>query len=224
MRKKKAMRIGGKLYKTKTSLRAAVKQIFDTHPIGKVTNKELDAMLRDLFSHHPNAAYKFGPGVESIHVRTSTRNPRQRQFALHRKDGEIWDISVYECITASSPQRIFNKGCRYAIREQILSFRQAAFADRAQIPSELSGTMMTSHNSHVDHDEPQFAAIIKSFCANKPGFDVKAVKYTNLHPTVDDGRVVFSDQTFAQEFQEHHANVAKLRMITAQENLCRKRS
>lgn len=164
----------------------------------EVVNEDFDFLV-NLLHKHPDADKKIGVGVKRI---WSDRNPvytHTRNFFLERVDGTTTDFSFMECI---SPNNRFKSACRNAIRPQIKAFRVAhnMTADR-----------------HVDHHPESFDSLLSRFVERNGKSKVKE------NEDMEYGCELV-EKEYKKKWYDFHQQEARLRDITAAENLTKKRT
>lgn len=65
-------------------------------------------VVEKVLAHHPRAAEKIGPGVQSIRVDWNKCYPDKKCFHVVRVDGSVVEFSYLKCLGFTKPDR---KGC-----------------------------------------------------------------------------------------------------------------
>lgn len=197
------------IFKTKKALKDYTKTLLNSYaPQTNLTPKDFD-FIRDLVDRHPRADQKIGIGIQSISVEMSPLNKNYKQFRIHRYDSSTTDFSYIRCIDGKiSKERLFKMACRTAIAPQIQEFRNK------HSPQENNGT-------HVDHHQPSFDTLVNNFYLSDP-FPFEELEIEGF----DDNQMTkrFIDKDLEQRFADYHRTHANLRLISAHENLTKKRS
>jgi hypothetical protein len=209
-------------FKTK---KAAIEH-FRKYLNGTQEGQPLDAAAFDdvmwLIKRHPSASEKIGCGIASIYVRRNPTFPSQRSFWIQRADGSETDFSYLRCIDGKdkSAQHWFVQACRWAVVKQILAFKQRAFAAGCATCS-VTGQLVGWSSCHVDHESPQFAALVASF-VTEFDIDVESVAVSGCSDNECAPR--FASPAMHNMWSEYHRKHATLRIVTAEINLKRKRN
>lgn len=164
----------------------------------EVVNEDFEFMM-GILSRHSDADKKIGCGVKRM---WSDRNPvytHTRCFFIERLDGSVTDFSFTSCITKAND---FKAACRNAIRPQIKAFRVSN-----NVPDDY----------HVDHDPESFNSILKRFV------DIHGEGKVKENEDLEYGCFLV-DKDYEQKWCNFHEQEAKLRAITAKDNLTKKRS
>lgn len=213
--------VGGLRFKTQKQLKEYVRWILHAAPSGEPLNDRSLAFMNELLSLHPQADQKIGSGVKAMVVRQNPVFRDTRGFWIIRTDGSETDFSFLECISASNHRAKVLSAARGAVVGQILAFREAWFANNADVSGyvvcPLTGDAVTVENCHVDHIPPQtFVRLWEQFMEwQDTNFDKVA-----LLPGQDNSfGDVFADQQFSADWSDFHANCARLRVTSVYGNL-----
>ena len=213
--------IGSRTFRTQRALIDHVRSILRRTPCGSVLEGNDQAFVLALLKHHPRAAEKIGPGIRAIRVEPNGVWGGTPMFVAVRIDGTETDFSYMKCIRAPSKLDRFRAGCRRAVFEDILAFKQHYFdryADDAnRVICPLTGKRLGWHEVHVDHAPPwPFRLIVDAF------IERHSIRLGNVMILgAADGEVEprFADRDLAGQFRNFHAEKARLRIIAAKENL-----
>jgi Protein of unknown function (DUF3223) len=200
----------GRAFRTKGEARKFFSVLLQTGPLETPISDESEhQMLLSLLGHHPEREEKFGAGVAHF-FRRINRHPvkETRGFWVKRVDGTEEDFSYPKCLDGVSyrgdrVKKDFAMACRRAITPSIAAFRESYF--------DLFGEDPNFSDSHIDHAPPwPLKRIVEEF-AQIVGYGVKMHDYTSVDwgfpPDVE------------KQFRDFHDARAKLRVISAKENL-----
>jgi hypothetical protein len=184
--------------------------------------KPLDDLI-ELIERHPSKEEKIGCGIAAVYVRRNPMFPSQRSFWIRRNDGTETDFSYLRCIDGKDkPARHwFNAACRYAVQNQILDFKRRAFLESSTVTCEITGSALTWKTCHVDHSSPRFEDLVAAFISKRG-----LTQFESLYEKDSDGEceVKFTSLALTDDWRAYHAGNAKLRIISVQANLKRKRA
>jgi hypothetical protein len=180
---------------TKSQAKEEARAIAKRTPLGKPLEGGDRAFVCDLLRLHPNAqARGFSEGVAG-----------PLTFDLNGNGVCLWhegrDVSLEKCY--SSRASVVKKVCRALVQSQI-----DAFQDANPLPP---GTKREDY--HVDHENPQFDAIVASFFKEWK-LNIDAVETCDKR---------FADASLNNAFADHHQRTAQLRWLTREANQSRKR-
>lgn len=205
--------LGGLTFPNKEAVKRYCRTLVDRARDGDWVADENVAFLRDLLACHPDVEEKLGSGLRGFVVRSAPPFHRNRCFYAVRTDGTEVDFSWKKCVEGHSPWFTFCKAARYAVSDQIVAFRDQEFA-RGLSRCPIDGAVLTVETSHVDHFNPTFGDLVRSFVGDTDWESVPLVD----HPAGAGGRV-FADPQYAARFAAFHAAHANLRVISAHANL-----
>jgi hypothetical protein len=196
----------------------AVKEVLYSVPLGaELIGTQLD-FIKAVVACHPDAADKIGPGISAISVRA---NPyKQRGFWVTRVDGTEIDISYQKCVNGAPSQRqAVHAAFREAVRGQINAFRLSYFRTELHPRCALTDEpLVMGPGAHVDHEDPTFVEL--------------ADQFLDLCGAVDDIELVPGENGFGRrlkdaeillQWSEYHECNARLRVVSKNANLTRKR-
>lgn len=219
------MKVGGKNFKTKTTLTNYCKYILNNADVGSVLQGEWLAVLKDVVVMHDRFEEKVKGLDYVVGVRACNVNPRNRQFYILRCDGTDTDFSYYKAIGSSSKLRRIKEALREAIRGQMIDYKDNYFAqhsdNRGYIVCPETELKMKRKDSHLDHYPRQFEEILKDWT------DIHSIKSDDLviYPAGDNTNGwLFEDQDILKSFIDFHKDVAEYRVVLNKVNLQRKRS
>jgi hypothetical protein len=211
----------GKIWVSKEQVNKAqmtrdIRQLIAKYSHNEVLNPTDFKFMLGILSRHPSKTEKIGCGVSKLIVKEerSAFHKLSKHFEVVRMDGSTVDFSWVKCVAGKKSSKAeFSKACRSAINQQIIDYRnQFKVGNLFRIES---GEVLPGNEVHVDHVLP-FADIVTSFVAAY-NIDFDAIGYT------DTGMVTeFVDPELKYSFAEYHRKHAKLRLITAGDNLRRR--
>lgn len=181
--------------------------------------------LRDLLALlecHPERDQKIGRGVFGIQVCKNPDFPSTRCFWIYRVDGTDTDFSYLSCIKKAGPslRQEFMNACRREIAQQVIEFKQVAFAGSQCVTCPESGDVLTWDSCHVDHVIP-FVALVDQFI-KESGIAVSRSLISILRD--NQSSATFSCVATAEAWRKFHAARAVLRVVSVQFNLSRNRT
>lgn len=163
----------------------------------EVLGEDLEFMMSILYMH-TEADSKIGCGVKRMWSAPNPVYTNTRNFFIERNDGSTTDFSFTHCIT---PKDDFKSACRNAIRYQIKEFRIANNMDETR---------------HADHHPESFDSILSRFVSENGKCKVVGTHDNSFGCFLE-------DEVYEIRWQDFHKTVAKLRDVSAQENLTKKR-
>jgi hypothetical protein len=209
--------IGGLVFRTKGEAKQFFRGIRDRYPDGARLGPEDDALLRELLACHPEAADKAGAGVAHFTVVTDAHFGRTRHFTVHRVDGSSTDFSYHSCIDGRNERRDRLGALRRAVEDQIVSFRERAFAAGQPLVCPLRGVEITRAAYHVDHTPPAVFDVLVQEWLLSQRLELTAVPIT---PPGDNQIVAeMTDTTQLKSWWVHHRQHARLRLLSPRANL-----
>ena len=201
---------------TKAMVEDAIRNIVSKYPNKQpITGSDLtflDAVLR----HHYQYEAKVGCGIKQLEVRTNPSwNGATRGLWIVRTDGSEVDISWVVALKPDGRPDVKEdvaKAARYEVYQQIHHHHEHGACDLCPL---CHLPMERGINVHVDHAEP-FSLLLDKFLKTKGlNYDQIVIEDLGL-----DSR--FRDRALGQEWHDHHAQNASLRLTHAQCNLARK--
>lgn len=203
--------VGGRVFRTRTDALEQIRHVRDRYPLGAVvTDGDDQEFLLELLALHPEAAEKFGPGVEHFEVR---QNGSTVGFWIIRTDGSETDFSFIRCLRAPRHDEEVRAAMREAVRDQKLAARDAAFAN-GEVRCPITGELLTPQTCHVHHDEREFLELADAFAGEIGG-------YERIEVVAGDGvigrRLV--DEDLKRRWQEFHERNARLVVVSVRANL-----
>lgn len=209
--------IDGYVFTSKVALGDAIRSILNNYEPGQELAQVDADFMEDVLDMHPHAAEKKGAGVKAFCVET---NPsfKNKQFAVIRRDGTRTDFSFNKCLRAPTHQARFLQACRQAVSDGIIIFSKTYFQNNPSPICEITGEFLTPHTSHVDHAPPNTFRYIAWRFTQKYRIDVERVILTSGG---DNSHKVFMPPELEAQWVSFHWDLAKLRVISASENLRR---
>lgn len=199
--------LGAHQYKSKAEITKQAKHILKHTKAGTKLTDEAEAFVRALLMLHPRLAHT--QAVErDLYVTCSKRGDKCFGYWSNRKGAAI-DFSWKECISPKPPIDRFAHACRESVADDIIVFKRAFWAGKSSVKCPVSGERMYRSNSHVDHAEPTFAALVDQFISEQQ-IDLSTVTYRGNH---------FAQEALSRKFREYHRQHATLAVISAFANL-----
>jgi len=202
--------IAGRTFSSKKACKDEVSRILRTTPRYHTLSGNEFELVRALLDHHPRSAEKIGQGVESIFVGCGRR---ENCFWIKRTDGSETDFSYVKCLYTPTQWTNIHQAARNAVRDQILLFKNRAFAKAATILCEITHVPIQKDNSDVDHKVPFDLLLENFFRENGLSLDQKIDGY-------EDGstELSFADKKLEHQWVVYHQKHADLRMASCEAN------
>lgn len=216
--KRKLIRLGGQVFKTKTSLQEYIRGIVAKYKDEQQLDMFDTAFVLALLEQHPQADTKIGAGVERIIVRRNPVYRRNRGFHLFRIDGTDTDFSWVECLTPTPHHKKVIRAMRVLVEPQTMAFKQQFFDNTAEPRCALTGEPIAFVGSHVDHMPPfTFEVLVQEFC-DRCGINLESVP---LRDEMADNKYVdlIDDDALAMSWVQFHKEHACLRVVSQIGNL-----
>lgn len=209
--------IASQVFRTKKAAKDFFRDIRDRYKDGERIAQEDDGFLRDLISIHPEAEVKYGCGISHFSVERDVEFGTTRHFVIHRIDGSKTDVSFHSAIDGRNERRDRLEALRRAIEQQILDFRNSAFASSNKLTCPLRGVSITETLYHIDHEPPNTFVRLVDRWLNAEGLELANLQIT---PPADNQIVTeMIDDAQLQSWQEFHRVNAKLRLLSPLGNL-----
>jgi hypothetical protein len=209
--------IGDLTFPTKGEAKKFFGDIRHGYPDGTRLGPEDEGLLRALLCCHPEAADKIGAGIAHFSVETDTHYGQTRHFTLHRLDGSSTDFSFIACIDGRNERRDRLGAMRHAVQDQIIGFRDQAFAMTADLRCPLRGVPITRGAYHVDHAPPLSFDVLANDWLAAAHLELNEVLIT---PPGDKQIIAaMTDPSQLVSWQGHHLRHARLRMLSPRANL-----
>ena len=179
----------------------------------EIDNAEHFAFLMNLFSSHSEWDIKRGCGIKSITVKKDFYG--NKYFYLNRVDGTGTDISFVHCISERKPIAIIKQACRYAIRNEIDSYKRKN-VQYGVTTCPITGEVLTQDNTHIDHYDLTFQQMFDRWIAGRSIDEL----FKKINKTDDNSLLTyFTCDLLINEFIEFHNNHCKLRAVSRIANL-----
>jgi hypothetical protein len=210
--------IGPYPFDNKTAARNAIRLVLNEAPIGQPLEGDKFLLIyHAIKSLHPDAAEKLARGCEAIVVRINHIDgcKPSRGFWIIGHDGTETDFSLYTLFLteAQNQQRSQSCAARRAVEPTLRLYKDRWFADRFQVPCQISNRLMTWEQADVHHDgEWPFDRIFKAFIAQRgdvypPLIEVKASN------EVESVRIKIWTEADAANFRQFHDARASLLIV-----------
>lgn len=158
------------VFGSKAAALASFKSMLARYRNGEDVNEQDSQLLRNLLERHPEAHQKIGHGVKRF-FRDRTDQGTDC-FWLQRENGSSTDFSYISCVNAKgkSLYQEFAEACRQAVQPDLDAAKKAHFEKHGdtegKVRCEVSGEMVASYESHLDHKKPMtFQVIVTTFVA-----------------------------------------------------------
>ncbi len=228
MAKRQSFQILQKTFQTKAELKDFTKAILNKYELNITIAMADFTFISELLKRHPEYELKIGSGIRAIIIRTDGNWKKTRCFHIQRTDGTETDFSYINCIdndTSKEPMRMFKLSARSAIEEQIVSYL-SSYISRTKdnndfVVCQKSQTKIHKGQATVDHIPPiTFDKIVTDFLRIK-SIDPSQIDYMGFGD--NEYNKEFKEENLRTEFADYHRQVAKLRVISKQENLTQKK-
>lgn len=178
--------------------------------------------LYSLLKFHPNFQNKTKYGIKAFIINIASKDYIQLSFINNNneRDDISW-IKISKVLAGLDAKTLklqtIHKAMRASIADQILEFKEKHFLLNSCFISELSGEKIDEAFVHVDHYKPTFYELANSWI-DLIGFD--NIELVSLGCQL--GPILREDQR--KDWSDYHRKHAKLRILSAKENLTRKRN
>lgn len=213
----KALHVGSRQFPSQKAALAFFREIRDRNSDGVRIGSDDDLALRDLLACHPEAKDKIGSGIAYFSIATDGLFGTTRHFVVFRTDGSSTDFSFKMCIEGRNSNRDRMEALRRAVEDQIVAFRNRAFAGRPALVCPLSGIAVTLNNSHVDHGPPLGFHGLAGAWLSTEGLDL--VELHISEPADNQIVTLLVDEAQRLSWQEFHRANATLRILSPRANL-----
>ena len=213
---RKPVIIGAHTFPTKKEATGHIRRILYATVPGMPVAPEDHPFLLALVERHPHAVRKIGAGVLRFEVRPNPTYPGNYGFWIVRTDGSETDFSFVECLSPSTYQDDVRHAMRGSVADQIIEYKQEAFARGGTVYCLVTAEPVTWDTCHVDHAPPTFLELADRFAALKGGYE--GIPLTD--PSTDGaiGREI-AEPGALFEWQEYHRRHARLRIVSPYANL-----
>ncbi len=221
MAKREKLLIGPYTFETKKACMQHVQQLISS-TLGEGAEvrpcHEHFGFLRELFERHHEKEQKYGSGLAGYKVGRDTYG--NLHFLVMRVDGTEVDISWRTAVsgTGRTPRQNLEAAMRQAIAPQIDEVRTKTDFSSA---CPLCGVPLNARASHVDHDEPRFTDLVRTFLDT---YGMEAPETFDDAPGRNAAVFRPQDHAFAAAWASFHRSHAKLRAVHDDCNLKRGRT
>lgn len=206
-----AVTLGGVTYRTLGEAKAYVSAVLNAYAPGAVVRDPAHiAMLHDLLRRSDEYELKAGSGVKGFCVLQNAEYP-SKGFHVVRTDGTTMDFSYIYCLRRE-PKRNVRQEALAAFRKcvepqtrQVWEAQVAEYAVDGMIVCGLTGDTVPVSETHVDHVDPPFLAIVEDFLAEHAmGFEDVPLS----DPAERRAVPVLSDTDWCEAFADFHQRKA----------------
>ena len=220
--------VGDKFFNTQKELREHIRSILYRYRDFENLNDEDFEFMCEILNRHPDIDRKIKAGIKSIHAETNQDWNNTRSFFINRVDGTKTDFSFEKCIKGVDKDKylnLFKTAARNAIKDQILDFRNAFFAEYADnngyIICPIEGIKINNEQAHVDHIPPHtFDSIVNDFTSEEK-IDLTKIQYYGFGDC--ESKKEFKDEELERKFALYHKKRAKLRVLSKKAHLKQKK-
>lgn len=207
--------LGGFRFPSKKEAQDLCRRILHAYPLGATVEGRDAVFILSVLENHGNAEGKIGCGVSSFQVQADGYG--HRCFWLTRVDGSRTYFSYLWCFKKPpGPEQRARLAFRCEVQDQVIAFKKFVFASAAAVRCACSGVEISWPEAHVDH-EPPFHVLRDSFLAQAGAMSLAEVA---VQPWREgEHRYLFVDRALAAAWSSYHAAYARLRVISAEENL-----
>lgn len=215
-------KIGNFKANTKTEIQLKAKDIlYQGNLNSTVIGDDLDFMIKYFEEFHIDWKLKKGTGLKNIKRVKEPNYGKYRGYRIERVDNSSTDISyIISNIQRKNYKREFNQAMRKVIKSQIIEFRNSAFQNNDILICPITQQSINTSNSHVDHINPTFDELLKSFITK---YNIKLT--SQLFPKEQDNQTEYdiTDNEMKSNFFKFHKRKAKLRVVSIEGNLGQKK-
>ena len=205
--------IADQQFYTKKDLQLAVRNIISKYSPGSyLQGNDFKFMIEYLHQCHIYWKYKSRSGVSKIEVVKNLKNPGTKGIILHLNCGEKEVISyTLSKIEKRNYNQEFRDVMRYVVKPQIYEAKTNYFNGNRYMICSVTNEPFTFEDCDVDHIEPEFEEIVKSFIDK---FEI--VITPDLFPDVKefDGTYKLTDPRVTDLFCEYHRSVCNLQCVS----------
>lgn len=210
---------------TRSAAEAAFRRILrdSGYSVGDVISDPVHhRMLIELLERHPDQAEKTGPGVKEFFVgRTRDANgvfvgANAIGIWIRRVDGQEVDFSYLSAIRQNSLMSDAKEALRTEVDERRQEYREARFASREEVQSDLSGERIDNfRDAQVIYVSPTWGQLTYRFAEIEGGWGELAVAPASSGIAAVGSRL--ADRSQAGRWLIFHARHANLGLATASE-------
>ena len=228
MAQRQTINIGEKIFKTKAESKDFVKAILNKYELQNSLDTTDFQFICELLKRHPEYDKKLGVGITKIIIKLDGNWGKTRCFHIKRIDGTETDFSYLNCIdndTSREPLKMFKQCARSAVKDQVVShlsnYIRRTIDNDNNVVCEKSQLKIRREQATVDHTPPiTFDKILNDFLKLK-NIEPSQIEYTGFGD--NEYNKEFKDEQIKSEFANYHRQVAKLRVISSDENLRQKK-
>ena len=191
--------------KLKEHVRKIIDEIGECSSIKQYHPEQWDLFMY-LFERHSNYPEKFD-GLIDVSIRYNPVFKNQLETIIIKNNGQKDDVSVFNNCITGKPKDKLTIAMRTSIIPQINQFR-----NKSSLICELCKSIK---NIEIDHFEPQFADLKKTFLDNWKDTLPINFKQNKSHSKI----FIENDINFKNEWNEYHRKNAKLRVLCKKCNL-----
>lgn len=183
--------------------------------------EDYEFMIEYFSKFHCEWEQKKGKEIRAIRRIINPKFGRNMAFWIERNDGSSTDISfIISNIEKKNYDREFRQAMRKVIDPQIVQFKDEAFKETDIILCPLTNQTVSKIGCHVDHFNPSFDKLIKTFISQN-SIELKE----ELFPKGRDNQIEYdiNDDEMKKQFYDFHKQNANLRVTSAKGNQRRKR-
>ena len=210
---RKPLRFGGRSFATKKAAGDAIREVLYRYELSATLSEEDVAFMASVLGNHPEFEQKVGCGVASFQVES---NGPTRGFWITRVDGSRTDFSFLSCLTPPTAAQDARAGLRSEIRDQVVAFRDAAFASAPLQRCAVTDEVVSATTCHVDHYDPTFLELVDRFLA-AAGLTIEQIAVV---PTSDGSTETrLANAELIEVWRTFHQTHARLRIVSRRANL-----
>lgn len=184
-------------------------------------SEDYEFMIEYFSKFHCEWKQKRGKGILAIRRIINPNFGKNMAFRIERIDGSSTDISfIINNIEKKNYNREFRQAMRKVIDPQIVKFKSEKFKETDIVLCPLTNQSVTKIGCHVDHYNPSFDKLIKTFISQN-NIELKE----ELFPKGKDNQIEYdiNDEKMKEQFYYFHKQNANLRITSAKGNQRRKR-
>jgi hypothetical protein len=191
----------------------------------RIDHEDLIALLERYDAVILSGPSKIGAGVE-LFLRRRNRGEGYSTpgFWVRRTDGSATDFSYIAAVKGSpkSGAQEFYDACRTAVAADLKAAKRRHFKmhgdELGRVRCDLTDTLITIDQAHMDHAYPTFGQLVLSFRAAR-GWQREVPLGTLTLPADMQNATTFADPGVADAFRDFHHAAAVLRIVSRTENL-----
>jgi hypothetical protein len=172
-------------------------------------------VLNGILEIHPHSVAKIGPGVDHFYIDKVASAPGVQVadddlgFWILRSDGTPVDISYNEAISPSDQKKQVTSALKAAVNNDRLAYRDARFASRAVVTSDISGAPFRRRaDATVIYQSPSFSQLAFRFAEAEGGWNAIGVSQGGRSAFIGDELVDAGVESRWLTFWRTHAVLA----------------